>query len=148
MSDINELLSSLNKEGKQFLTNFTKELRLSNLSEDEELQIVQIALRMIYADNTVKYSELKYFKLIRLSLKVSGELILKKFPSKTLFLNTNEPRIIDSMPEIEQFLEEDIMTESYLEKITSQYLEIAELPQFELIPLIGTDSLGKLTKNE
>ena len=38
-------------------------------------------------------------------------------------------------PYIEQFLEEDIITESFLDKITKQYLEVAELPQFEFISI-------------
>jgi hypothetical protein len=37
------------------------------------------------------------------------------------------------MEDIEQFLEQDIITESFLDKISSLYLDTAELPQFELI---------------
>jgi hypothetical protein len=46
--------------------------------------------------------------------------------------------------DIEQFLEEDIVTESFLDKITRQYLEVAELPHFELI----TISLDNFKKDE
>jgi len=133
LNDINELLNSLNEKGKSFLMSFINELKTANLSEEEELEIIDISLKMVYADNIVKYSEMKFFKLVRFSLKISNELILMTFPKKTNFLNTNDPDIIDSLPEIYQFLEEDIVTESYIEKITNQYLETAELPKFELI---------------
>ena len=72
---------------------------------------------------------IKFFKNIRHRLPISDENILAAFP------------------DIEQFLEEDIVTESFLAKITSQYLETAELPQFELIS-IDTSSLDDLKKDE
>ena len=68
-------------------------------------------------DEQIEYSEIKIFKNIRHRLKISDE------------------NILTVLPDIEQFLEEDIVTESFLDKITSQYLEAAELPQFELITL-------------
>jgi hypothetical protein len=79
------------------------------------------------ADEQIEYSEIKFFKNIRHRLKVSDENILAAFP------------------DIEQFLEEDIVTESFLGKITSQYLEAADLPQFELIR-IDTSSPEDLEK--
>ena len=50
-------------------------------------------------------------------------------------------------PDIEQFLEKDIITESYLEKITNQYLDVAELPKFELISFVS-DSPNEIKKDE
>jgi len=73
------------------------------------------------ADGQVEYSEIKFFKIIRHRIKVNNEKILERFP------------------DIESFLEEDIVTESFLDKITSQYLNTAELPLFESI-MIDTDS--------
>ena len=73
----------------------------------------------------IKYNKIKFFKNIRHRLKISDKNILTVFP------------------DIEQFLEEDIVTESFLNKITNQYLEAAELPQFDLISL-DTSSLEDL----
>jgi len=33
------------------------------------------------------------------------------------------------------YLEDDIITDDYLDKITSQYFEISELPKFDLISI-------------
>jgi hypothetical protein len=72
------------------------------------------------------YAEIKFFKNIRHRLeKLSDENILAVFP------------------EIEQFLEEDIMTKSFLDKITNQYVQSADLPQFGLIS-INTSTLEGL----
>ena len=101
----------------------------STLTENEELILIDFAIQTIKADEQIEYSEIKFFKNIRHRLKVSDENILAVFP------------------DIEQFLEEDIVTESFLDKITSQYLEAAELPQFELIT-IDSSSLNHLKKDE
>ena len=63
----------------------------------------------------IEYAEIKFFKNIRHRLKIADERILLKHP------------------DIEEFLEEDIITESLLDKITKQYMDSLELPQFNLI---------------
>ncbi|QQS28492.1 MAG: hypothetical protein IPM47_16805 [Sphingobacteriales bacterium] len=52
---------------------------------------------------------------------------------------------MEHFPDIEQFLEEDFITESFPDKITSQYFEIAELPQFNFIS-IDSRSFDNLDK--
>lgn len=113
--EINQLVNGINSEGKAFIQQYFKLLKSANLSEQEELTLIDFALQTIYADEQVLYSEIKFFKNIRHRLNISDEKILNRFP------------------DIEQFLEEDIINESYLDKITSQYLDLAQLPQFDLI---------------
>ncbi|GEP93462.1 hypothetical protein CTE07_51070 [Chitinophaga terrae (ex Kim and Jung 2007)] len=115
--EINKLVNRINIDGKQFIKNYFDLLNNANLTEDEELILIDFAIQTIYADEQVEYSEIKFFKNIRHRLKISDENILSVYPH------------------IEQFLEEDIMTESFLDKITSQYLETAEIPKFSEITL-------------
>ncbi len=115
-SEINSLVHKINANGKEFISYYFDLLNKSTLSEKEELTLLDFAIQTIKADEQIEYSEIKFFKNIRHRLKVSDEKIWTVFP------------------DIEQFfLEEDIVTESFLDKITNQYLEIAELPQFELV---------------
>ena len=79
--------------------------------------LIDFAIQTIKADEQIEYSEIKFFKNIRHRLKISDENILAE------------------LPDIEQFLEEDINTESFLDKITSQYLEALDFQQFELISI-------------
>jgi uncharacterized tellurite resistance protein B-like protein len=113
--EINALLSEINIRGKEFILSYFDLLGKFSLTEKEELTLIDFAIQTINADDIIEYSEIKFFKNIRHRLKVSDENILTAFP------------------DIEQFLEEDIITESYLDKITSQYLDSAEIPQFKLI---------------
>lgn len=127
--EINSLVNKINTRGKEFISYYFDLLSKSTLTEKEELTLIDFAIQTIKADEQIEYSEIKFFKNIRHRLKVSDEKVLAVFP------------------DIEQFLEEDIVTESFLDKITSQYLEAAELPQFELIS-IDPSSLNDLKKDE
>lgn len=127
--EINSLVSKINTRGIEFISYYFGLLGKSTLTEQEELTLIDFAIQTIKADEQIEYSEIKFFKNIRHRLKISDENILAVFP------------------DIEQFLEEDIVTESFLDKITNQYLEAAELPQFELIS-IDTSSLDDLKKDE
>ena len=50
-------------------------------------------------------------------------------------MNVGDEKILARFPDIEQYLEDDIITDTFLDKITSQYFEISELPQFDLISI-------------
>ncbi len=115
--EINSLVNKINTRGKEFISYYFDLLGKSILTEKEELTLIDFAIQTIKADEQIEYSEIKFFKNIRHRLKISDESILAVFP------------------DIEQFLEEDIVTVSFLDKITSQYLEVVDLPQFELIKM-------------
>ena len=127
--EINLLVNKINTRGKNFISYYFDLIKNSTLTEQEELTLIDFAIQTIRADNETDYAEIKFFKNIRHRLKICDENILAVFP------------------DIEQFLEEDIITDSFLDKITSQYLESAELPLFELIS-IDTSSLDNLKKDE
>jgi uncharacterized tellurite resistance protein B-like protein len=126
---INSLVNKINIRGKEFISYYFNLLGNSTLTEKEELTLIYFAIQTIKADEHIEYSEIKFFKNIRHRLQVSNDNILAVFP------------------DIEEFLEEDIVTKSFLDKITNQYLEAAELPQFELIS-IDSSSHKDLKKDE
>ncbi|MBL0325868.1 MAG: TerB family tellurite resistance protein [Cytophagaceae bacterium] len=119
--EINRLVTKINTNGKEFITYYFDLLKANSLTEKEELTLIDFAIQTIKADEQIKYSEIKFFKNIRHRLKISDEKVLAIYP------------------DIEQFLEEDIITESFLDKITNQYLDLAELPTFEHINLDITE---------
>ena len=113
--EVNLLVSEINVNAKAFISTYFDLLKNSSLSQEEELTLIDFAIETIKADGIIEYSEIKFFKNIRHRLKISDENILAVYP------------------DIEQFLEADIITESFLDRITNQYLDSAELPQFEQI---------------
>lgn len=113
--EINALVEKINTRGKEFISYYFELLKESNLTEQEELKLIDFAIKTIQSDDLIEYSEIKFFKIIRHNLNIGDEAILSVYP------------------EIEQFLEKDIITESYLEKITNHYFDSIELPQFDQI---------------
>lgn len=83
---LNEYVVSINAAGISFLNSYIKELNNENLSTEQELQIVKIAIAMIEADNEILYSEVKFFKRIRQCLSISDEDILAVLPDKEDYL--------------------------------------------------------------
>lgn len=113
--EINILLSKINERGTEFIEYYFNLLNNSDLTEKEELTIIDFAINTINADDVVEYSEIKFFKAIRKCLKLSDE------------------KIVEIYPEIDSYLEDDIDTESKLNKLVNNYLKSIELPQFEHI---------------
>lgn len=115
--EVNQLVNKINSQGKEYISYYFSVLSGCNLTEGEELQLIDFAMQTIKADEDLHYTEIKMFKNIRHRLKLSDDVILKNFP------------------EIEMFLEQDIIADNYLDKITSQYFDAIDLPQFNLITI-------------
>jgi hypothetical protein len=115
--EINLLVGNINTGGKIFIQYYFDLLREAQLTEKEELSLIDFAIQTINADEQIEYSEIKFFKNIRHRLNVSDE------------------KILDHFPGIEQYLEDDIITDGFLDKITSQFFELSEFPQFDLISI-------------
>ena len=121
-SEINLLLTKINDRGSEFIQYYFELLNATKLTEEEELTLIDFAIKTINADEIVEYSEIKFFKAIRKCLDISDE------------------KILDSYPDIESFLEEDINIESNLDKLIDNYLKSIEIPKFESIKFENLDN--------
>ncbi len=117
-SELNTLLLAINKDGHQFLKNYFSELTNFELSEGDELKIIEVAIETIKADDKVEYSEIKFFKVIRSKLKIENEPILEKHP------------------DFEDYLERDIISESYLSRLQEDFFDTHISNEFELFSKI------------
>lgn len=96
-SDLNQMIESLNEKGVDFLMEYVDSITRFNLSDEDQLMIVKLAIDMIESDNKILYSEVKFFKRIRKNLTISDELILSRFPDKEDYLL---PDIIEPMDKL------------------------------------------------
>lgn len=115
VSKLDELLVSINKDGQRFLKGYFNEITTANLTEEEELKLVEIAIETIKADEKVEYAEVKFFKVIRSKLKIDSDLILEKHP------------------DFEEYLEDDILSASYLASFQDNFFDTHTLPKLEII---------------
>lgn len=119
-NEINLLINKINTRGAEFLKYYFGLIEEANLTHEEELLLIDFAIKTIHSDGIDEYSEIKFFKNIRHRLNLKDE------------------DILELHPEVEYWLEQDIINKSYLEKIAIQYLRDAELPQFDLIEIKET----------
>lgn len=112
--EINKLIDDFKKNGFLFLRNYLIELKDLNLNDNNQLKVIDIAIKTIEADEEIKYSEIKFFKLLRSKLSVENNLILKKFPN------------------YEEYLEQDVFSKSYLQKIEGDYFDYSEIKDFKI----------------
>ena len=83
---LDKWVGEINSGGAAFLKGFLCELSEQELTTDEQLKVISLAIRTIEADNRIEYSEIKFFKKIRFRLSVSDEEILELHPDKEDFL--------------------------------------------------------------
>jgi len=119
--ELDNLVLEINRDGHQFLKSFFRELTSSTLSEKNELKLIEVAIKTIKADKKIEYSEVKFFKVIRSNLKIKNNVIL------------------DIHPDFEEYLEQDIISESYLSKLQDDFFDTNTLPQFDIIKPFNND---------
>ena len=107
-SELDRMWRAINLDGHQYLKDYFSNLTTTALSESDELKLIEVAIDTIKADDKVEYSEVKFFKVIRSKLKIDDEPILVKHP------------------DFEEYLERDIISESYLAKLSDNYFEASE----------------------
>lgn len=83
---LDKWITDINENGTSFLRTYLSELADSNLTEQEQLTITDLAIKAIEANNRIEYSEVKFFKKIRVRLTVNDDAILKQHPDKEDFL--------------------------------------------------------------
>ncbi|MCF0196834.1 MAG: TerB family tellurite resistance protein [Bacteroidaceae bacterium] len=83
---LNKYIESINQNGASFLNRYLSEVAESELTKEEQLCLVDLAIKTIEGDNEIQYSEIKFFKKIRVRLSLTDEEILEKHPEKEDFL--------------------------------------------------------------
>lgn len=71
------LTDEINKGGKEFLKSYLTQLANTELTKEDEINVLRIAAKIIQADNKIEYSEIKFFKIIRFNLKLDDRLYWK-----------------------------------------------------------------------
>lgn len=83
---LNNWIDEINSNGTAFLSAYLSEVADSKLNEEEQLEIINLAILAIEADNRIEYSEVKFFKKIRFRLPIKDDAILAVHPDKEDFL--------------------------------------------------------------
>lgn len=83
---LNAYVEKINEQGSIFLKDYLNEVANASLTDEEQVKLIELAIKMIEADNQILYSEVKFFKKIRNRMSVSDERILAKLPNSEDYL--------------------------------------------------------------
>jgi len=85
--ELDRLLKDLNKHGKKVVNDLFQELRETKLNPVQELLILEVALRIIHADEKIDENEIKFVKLLRGRLELYDEMIIERFGKDNLLFD-------------------------------------------------------------
>lgn len=113
-TELDFLIEVINTMGMGFLKDYFKVLKNAPLKQEQELKLIDMAVKTLFADGKVDYNEVKFFRIFRSMLSVTDQ------------------QIIDQNPHLsDQFLESDIFSHDYLGQLFDDYFEQVEIPTFE-----------------
>lgn len=84
--ELKKYVDSINQNGVSFLKRYLSDIVETELSKNEQMCLVDLAFKTIEADKRIEYSEVKFFKKIRIRLSLTDDEILAKYPDKEDFL--------------------------------------------------------------
>lgn len=77
--ELEELLSDLKAKGKQIVDELIDTLAKLDISMVQELLILEVAFRLVHADEKVDENEIKFLRFLRSKLKIHDEIIRDRF---------------------------------------------------------------------
>jgi len=110
-SELTRLISSVKSRGKIIVKELFQTLRENELSTVQELLIVEVALRIINADNKVDENEIKFLNFLRSKLDVANETLIDRFGSIPSLVNMNYDKL-KPMDLQEQFIKSMLFPET------------------------------------
>jgi uncharacterized tellurite resistance protein B-like protein len=116
--ELNALVDEFNIDSSAFISCYFTDLKTADLSKAEQILVIKNAINTIQADEKVEYREIKFFKSIRAMLPISDEEILAVFP------------------DIEDYLEQDIINVSYEDRLKALFFDKQTSPHFNNINLV------------
>jgi uncharacterized tellurite resistance protein B-like protein len=87
--ELKQLVSDFKNKGAKVIEEFFELLRNVKLNPIQELLLLEIALRIIYADKRIDENEVKFINFLRSKLRVHDEIIIERFGELDI-LHTNE----------------------------------------------------------
>lgn len=77
--EIAEILNDFSNDNKKVLAKYFLELEKNELSSVQKLQLLEIVMRIIHADDRIDPNEIKFLQLVKYKLAVHDEIFFKRF---------------------------------------------------------------------
>jgi len=87
---LEHFLQNVKMHPEETINNVVLQLGKMPLSPVEELLVLEVALRIVYADIKIDPEEIKFLKLIRSFLSIDDEIIRQRFGENEILLNVDK----------------------------------------------------------
>lgn len=79
-------LNYIKEKGSSAINEYLNEVTSANLSERQELILLEVLIRAIESDGKIEPSEVKFLQMVKSKLRMSEEVIITKFPKQMNYL--------------------------------------------------------------
>jgi uncharacterized tellurite resistance protein B-like protein len=83
---LNDNLNFIKENGKDAINKYLQELSIADLSDKQELLLLEVLIRTIEADKQTHQNEIKFLQMVKAKLKISEEILISKFPNQVGYL--------------------------------------------------------------
>ncbi len=83
---LNNNIANIKANGKNAINQYLSELSSTDLSDKQELLLIEVLIRTIEADEQTHLNEIKFLQLVKAKLKTSEEILISKFPNQIGYL--------------------------------------------------------------
>ena len=118
-AELDAMRQALNTQGYAFFRHYFAELAVTDLSEAEQLELLDTAVAMVEADEEIEYREIRFVKLIRSELPITDD------------------HIAEQRPALREYLKEDIAEPFFKDRLLSQFFVEESFPVIEFPDLPG-----------
>ncbi|MBC8489494.1 MAG: tellurite resistance TerB family protein [Bacteroidetes bacterium] len=87
---LNRFIENFKSDPEETINNIIDKLKELFLNPVEEMLVLEIVLRLVYADTKIDEREIKYLQLVRSCLSMDDELISQRFGVIDFLINTKE----------------------------------------------------------
>lgn len=81
-----DYLNYIKANGKNAINQYLLELSNTDLSDKQELLLIEVLIRTIEADEKANQNEIKFLQMVKSKLKITEDVLISKFPKQTNYL--------------------------------------------------------------
>lgn len=95
--ELERITAEFNQDKKQVVISYFDQVSSGDIKPTQKLQILEIILRIMYADNRIEPNEIRFLKLVKSRLGVMDEIFFKRFGEVDFLPSSHTPeKITDS----------------------------------------------------
>lgn len=102
-SELKRLSEELQQSTRESFRKFFSEVQSANLELSDQMQVVEVVIRIVYADGRIDENEIMYLNKIISSLGILPELLEQRFGSIKKLLGLSEQQSYSTAMELEEF---------------------------------------------